>query len=774
MRFEDIIKENKFNFNSSFEDVSQKIAECYYLRPYPKAENKFPHEVNRYYHGALHACSTTRNLEMEIAFINKHFPKLLIPPDGTSFDTETVKLLKFAAFYHDAVNTSEVYFNEYLQAENFEYDMCLPEFKLTKDGIIKVRAIAYAMANKNEKQTQFNLYHALIHDADALEILRIIPREYFIIEELELFKYCIKGESLEELNDILDNHKETYQIILKQKPLTPLSSTKISLHLLCENYSENCFDSFIKIQKKLAHDHIVEECLKKGVIVSTNKIPNLDILDLYNRKKSKKIQNIIDYFTTQEQKNQFIEIDFKEPYCVRRLEKIDIEFEQLYKNDSILNDLKITNVQEFKNYINLHSNACPRGFKWRPSSLIIPGIPIDTLERNWVGVLIDPKSKTVIAPYSYKSDIGSDGIANNPNFDYNRKKNKGSIEALKSKIIEQNQRRKGKQSDLGLHYFGQPDLENNEILCTYLPKDIKGIVVPNAGKEIALDALLLRARFHEALPRFYRYDKHIGLTLVSEEEIIKQSCILETKLSETINKDIVKKSVTNNTVFFENNFYVNEIKQISRVTREKSNQNLLRFQFAHPKKNDVTCIARMKKDNPVIEFYKDNEKTPYTNFFSNKLPAIAIKYYADILNKLNVFLEQGTISSTLEKIGILDLRFSVQDVKNFQDYYVVSATFKIGIQEQADVILKNFVNLFKIQKYKKVIEESQLRQVFFPLPTNLELYSKFLLDYHEFMQASCSQPINFNNTVSIVPEFKLDSTLSPKTNNLGFSFGGGS
>ena len=436
LEFAKLIVEAKIDAKSRFEEIAQLAVNCYYLPPYPGQKDLHPHNVNRKHHGGLHACSTAMNMEMQIAFYRKHFPHLLVSPDGTPLDEETIKLLKLACIYHDSANTREVFHNELLQALKFEQDMLLLEFNPEK-----VKNIAKALAEKDSKEISTNIHHDLIHDSDCLDILRMIDKAKFRRNELKILKHC-KGipEALAELNEIISNHSETYQIILKKNSGESISQT----HLNCE-FSENCFLSLKQIETNILQYLIVAECLEKGKIITTSQIEDLNILDIYNR-KSKKVKSLIDRLTKQaDEKKQIISIDLKEPYLIRGLKKVESEFEQLYKNNFALQDEKITNSEELKEYVETHP-SCPTGFQWRPCTLVIPSVPIRLFNNDILRVIIDLKSKTTLCSYFYKKVAYSSKIKSDT-FVYNPKnggcKNKLSLDKLKSKIIEQNERRQG-------------------------------------------------------------------------------------------------------------------------------------------------------------------------------------------------------------------------------------------------------------------------------------------------------------------------------------------
>ena len=189
--------------------------------------------------------------------------------------------------------------------------------------------------------------------------------------------------------------------------------------------------------------------------------------------------------------------------------------------------------------------------------MVIPSVPIRLFNNDILRVIIDLKSKTTLCSYFYKKVAYSSKIKSDT-FVYNPKnggcKNKLSLDKLKSKIIEQNERRQGILYDLGLHYFGNSNLKFSEVLCSYLPKDIQGIVVPRGECKFAKEALLFRARFSDPLPRFYRYKPSLqGLTIATEEEILTQAgIVIHSEISEILTPRHIKNKIND---FLKSNFF---------------------------------------------------------------------------------------------------------------------------------------------------------------------------------------------------------------------------
>lgn len=531
LSFKEIIIEKNITQEADVEDIAQAAIQTYYWKPYPNKEDFYPREVNRKFHGALHVCSAKFNLEMQFAFYQKYFPHLFVQPDGSPFDEELIKLLMLAVIYHDWANTGEIFHDEKAQAKGFKLDM--QELGFDKAKIV---LIAKAMSEKDSEQDT-NIFRDFIHDSDCFDIIRMLEeKKDFRKSELRLFKHILtlgdknKNKALLELDQMVENHFETYHLIQKSTD----SEKSNPLHLRCE-YAVNCCRELRFIEQKILQDYIIIECLKQGKQISVADIDlsSLTILDLYNRKNSPHVKKIIDGLSKKTSDEKILPLDLKETHLIRALINVDNEASQLEINQKSLKEAKINTTEEFKFYIQLNKKS-PDNFKWRPCSMIRKGLTFSLFAGEEIAVIIDPSSlKGTLLPYLYKKNAYSALVASSC-FEYERKKgpykNKKSLEQLTLKMLEEDKRRKGIMVDIGLHYFGKPNLPYTEILCSYSLQGVAGIVVPFHNPDIAIKAILFAARFKPIVP-FYRYDSIKGFTPTIIEDIIHQACILRPRTS---------------------------------------------------------------------------------------------------------------------------------------------------------------------------------------------------------------------------------------------------
>lgn len=531
---------------SHFHEIAQIAIESYYLIPYPGKKDIKP-QINRPHHGGLHVSSAALNLEMFIELYQKYTPSYLNElktQDGSSLNLETIKLLKLAAIYHDSANTNEIEGDEKAHAENFKRDMLSLGFSL---DIIEPIALAIEKkdgeAGKNKKASETketkNIYQKLIHDADCLDIIRVVAEGNFDKEYLDIFNDLRQfPDFLKELDEIIENHLETLN--------TFEGDGKIgNLHSECE-YSPNCYLSMLEAEKNMLLQTIWFACLREGknVAFSDIDISSLSLLDLYNRKNSLKVHRIIaemnplhvsDLKDTSEQ--QLGMKLYQTDGCYVRALKgtaFDDELKVLKENKNVLNQCGIHSTRELKQFFEQQYENdkvwAPKGFKWRPCSFLMKEVATELFGSDLL-VIINPYHPGTLVPYLYKRNVMSHSAADGV-FQYDAKtgfsKDKKDIKGIREKMIEMEKRRKGISADLipdkGLHYWGKPALSHNEALGTYEKEGIVGIIVGNTEKS-AKDALLLQSKLGYPLREFYRYSPEKGLNITSTTEVLAQACI---------------------------------------------------------------------------------------------------------------------------------------------------------------------------------------------------------------------------------------------------------
>ncbi|AUH70859.2 SidE phosphodiesterase domain-containing protein [Legionella sainthelensi] len=527
---------------SHFHELAQIAIESYYLIPYPGKKDIKP-QINRPRHGGLHVSSAALNLEMFIELYQKYAPSdlnELKTQEGSSLNPETIKLLKLAAIYHDSANTNEVEGNEKAHAENFKRDMLSLGFSL---DVIEPIALAIEKkdgeAGKNKKPSETketkNIYQKLIHDADCLDIIRVVAEGNFDREYLDIFNDLSQfPDFLKELDEIIANHLETLKIFEGDGEVG-------NLHSECE-YSSNCYLSVLEAEKNMLLQTILFACLREGknVAFSDIDISSLSLLDLYNRKNSLKVQRLVSEMnpllkdTSAQQLGMTL---YQKDGCyVRALKStaFDDELKVLKENKRVLHQCGIHSTRELKQFFEQQYDNdkvwAPKGFKWRPCSFLMKEVATELFGSDLL-VIINPHHQGTLVPYLYKKNVMSHSAADGV-FQYDAKngfnKDKKDIKGIREKLIEMEMRRKGISADLipdkGLHYWGKPALSHNEALGTYEKEGIVGIIVGNTEKS-AKDALLLQSKLGYPLREFYRYSPEKGLNITSTTEVLAQACI---------------------------------------------------------------------------------------------------------------------------------------------------------------------------------------------------------------------------------------------------------
>lgn len=525
--FNEICVHRGLNKGSSFEDIAQACIEAYYLAPYPHMADvsQSKTRINRPIHGAVHAARTALCAEMFIGLYQKYASELVQNASGGPLLERDIVLLKLAAVYHDSANTSEIMGKGSEHAENFSRDMC--SLGYTHE---EIAPFAKAIIDKDDSTDSKSFFEKIIHDADCLEIIRV--RTIYKKEFLDIFQYIPEGTANkafhQELSDIIATHTETILMIEKEN--------EGSFHVALE-FSDNCY---IQIRNKLRNmlfNKAVLEAAKQGLALPLPTMDRYTILDLFNRTdRSPAIQKLIKdnaqpFETKEEKSDDRVLYLYQTSGLVARAirgNSIDVELSILEANTLALQKASIKSVIEMRAFLSRQGTKAfvPPGFKWRPCSFIAKGLPISLFGSATAGVLIDPHPESgAFLSHFYKKNIFSSG-AKTGMLDYycsnTGRKERQSLENLRDKSIEVNQRREGRSIDANAHYFGRETLSHSEELGTYRPESICGIFVKDLKQKSLEDALLLQAYCRLPLRPIFLYSETLGLQKLSMNTILKQ------------------------------------------------------------------------------------------------------------------------------------------------------------------------------------------------------------------------------------------------------------
>ncbi len=516
--FSEVIEQRGLSAASEFEDIAQAAIEVHYLTPYRSMPDNRPHKINRHFHGGVHVARSTLNAEMLVALYKKYAPKFAVGPSGGALTEEDLKLLKLAVIYHDSANTSEIKGDGEEHATNFLHDMQLL-------GYSEERLLSFARAiiNKDANAPK-NFLQKIIHDADCLDIIRVCG-DKFDQQRLDILRDLHDKPGFEtELRQIIATHHETIRLIEGNE-------TKSSLHKECE-FSLNCYKAVRAAMVNMLLSHALVEGAKRGKFVNLSAINSgsIDILELYNRSDDAFVQRISSSSSSvinNPAEDEVLTTFREQGYLARVLRgtEIDRELETLRTNAGSLARAGIASADELREYLVRQSGQSevytPEGFRWRPCSYCTAGVPI-TLFTAGVGVLIDPRIEAVYSHF-YKINVISARAAYG-GFVYDEKtgpkKDKGSVAGIREKVLEQNRRRIGVEEDPNSHYFGSQSLAHSEVLGSYQPRSVAGIIVNAHDRQTIKDALLLRAKLGTPARKFYSYSPENGLTPLSDSSLI--------------------------------------------------------------------------------------------------------------------------------------------------------------------------------------------------------------------------------------------------------------
>lgn len=538
LNFSTILEQRGLSHTSSFEDIAQAAIECHYLPPYPGKEEKRPTSINRKYHGGLHVSRSSLNAEMIVALYKKYAPDYVVGPTKQPLTEEDLKLLKLAIIYHDSANTSEVKGEEEEHAQKFLYDMQLLGYSQAR-----LLPFAEAIAGKDAKPPK-DFLQKVVHDADCLDIIRVC-RDNFDPDYLDILQDLKDVPGFKtELSQIIRNHHDTIELMEG-------SGHEIStLHRECE-LARNCPQAVQTAMINMFLSHAVIEGARLGKRVDLAAIDpqKIYILDLFNRGNNQLIEELIlsgkDMTESVDEEDEVLTSFKEEGFLVRALKgtEIDKELATLRTNAESLAKAGLETAEDLRQYLAAQSGQdlvfTPDGFRWRPCSYCTEGVPV-RLFSGGIGVLINPGPESgAVFSHFYKRNVCSNTAAQG-HFIYDlqtgSRKDKGSFEGIREKLLEQNRRRIGIEEDPNSHYYGKQSLKWSEVLGTYQPESVAGILINDYENiQSVKDALLLRAKLGGAPRKFYHYLKDGRLVPISERSLMSR---LERSTLESIIEDL--------------------------------------------------------------------------------------------------------------------------------------------------------------------------------------------------------------------------------------------
>ena len=485
---------------SSLEDIARAVCIEYYLPPYPNRQAK-EDDVNRRWQGGVHACRVALNAQMLLALYEKFLPHMV-----PKLSEDEKKLLYLAALYHDSANTGEIFHNEKMHADNFRRDML--QLGYSKDLIA---LFADAIEHKdNEDYSSF--YKKIIHDADCLDLLRMILIEDFTIAELFIWQDLSrhgKIESKQYFQEIIVHHKKVTEKFDSREDYKSERELKIA----CEK-SEHCFLSIKKAMIQIFFSTVIIDTIKAhGYIVDDIfHHQNIDILDLYHPPSSKLYKSIKKFKPLpKDAHNHVLKLYQSTGLYVRCIKKPYFELQTLAENKQVLQNEKISSSQQLRSYILTQTDQnkalAPNKFKWRPASWLGASTQTELFFQtellfDAIGVLIASDKDSTKGCFFYKKNVSSRNTAQGDN--YNRMagiKDKNHIGNLQEKLKEMEARRRGIEKDYNFHYWGREILPWTEVLLHYGPNSVIGLLVKPTKFSIEI-AMLLMSLFGKALPLF--------------------------------------------------------------------------------------------------------------------------------------------------------------------------------------------------------------------------------------------------------------------------------
>lgn len=670
--FEDLIRIRQLNKDTDFNTLAQAAIVAHYLIPYPGKEDLYPYQVNRNLHGGVHVSMVASNIDLLLELYGEYDSEALKMPDGKPIN---IKLLKLAAIYHDSKNTSETVGNEIDHANALRRDMMSLGYTAEE-----IEPYALAIQYKSGKESTplagvETILQKILEDADRLDVIRSVGPS-FDIGQMGILKHMYaqkaklssKLELFEkELKAIVEQHQRTVKIFY-----TGFEAG--ALQKYCE-FSSDCYQSVRKVLMDQLLQYVVLECLKQGKMITHDEIDISKIKerDLYNFKNSTVVADIVKQCMllpeSKESETELMDVMkvYQEDGCfVRALRFADVlaELHIIEENEKVLREHKLPNVAAIRDYMAKQSSQAkvktPPGFVWRPQTFVAKNIPVKLYGGN-IAVIIDPREEAGTLPaYFYKWNANSINAAKG-SFIYESKrgslKDKANIEKMKKKILEMVMRGRGEIEDRSLHYFGKDKLSWNEVLGTYSKKGIAGIVI-DENAAAAQEALLLRARLGKPSRPFYRYTAELGMVPLTDAEVIKQSEICLSMVSDKTAERIksLNESIKTATSISELISITTPIAETVILNPETADEQhykglkrTLSFQLTGDREKDERMLDLLQKIKNEFHFYDESDV---------------------IINHLEVERHESSISITFKLIDI-------PDTQQFQQIFMNNLLSKV-------------------------------------------------------------------------------------------------
>lgn len=661
----------ELNRDSSFEEIASYAIKTHYHPPYFERMDKRPHDVNRFYHGGVHASSATLNLKLCLELYQFYCPDLLENPDGSPLN---IKLIKLAVLYHDSANLAETSKNTHHHADNFRRDMLLLGY--THD---EIETIAWAMENKDgtlDKRkaskeeiaievAKKNITQKLLASADCIDNVRTVGNA-FDTKHLDILYDLSKFDGFEkELHQIIEHHKNTVKHFQK------VNNKTSAKHLECE-FAENCYLAVKQFYSDLFYQYLAAEAEKLSKpLIETDRV-RFTLRDVYNPENSQNVKTFLYDEDVLVQYNNF-------GLIVRVLQHANVndELNVIKQNNKVLKDLNLSEPEQLRAYLIDQEKkgrdvVAPPGFKWRPATFVRKKLPVVLYgnKKNPEGIILiisATHNKTKIV-FGYKGVILSN-IAKNNRLKYlrnetTRAKGLDSINDLADKLSETNDRRNGLKEDTYLRHLGHPTLECTEVLLSSYEKII-GIGVIGFTKKAMLMALKERETVQNPKLKLYRYSIKDGFREITQHEIEKQMALAdaETGIVEIPPTELELKSIE-----LEKELNIHNVTNIVNLAESKrvSFLNPVKFKF---NLNGNECFAYMKDGMPCIEFNKNGENIIIIDSKSF-LREIYKKYCEQTIEALNLTLTDIDCHTQLKSMGINALLFTLITRSNKRKLYV--------------------------------------------------------------------------------------------------------
>lgn len=235
---------------------AQSIFEQTYLQPFTvSAGRQLPippktlrrNQIQRTTHGAMHAARVSAWTLVMANLYRKHGDQ-----DALKLTNEDILLIQIAALFHDAARQDE----GVDRWDSQSGELCYRYF--IKNGIDEERARIFSDAARHKDTLEIkSIAHKLIHDADALDIMRLVPQ--FRLEELDFYN-DIAQDNPEAFSDLAKTAVTIRSIISLQadlqhperKPMACITVTEDESTLI--EQGEAVPDTF-DIVKKMQYEH---------------------------------------------------------------------------------------------------------------------------------------------------------------------------------------------------------------------------------------------------------------------------------------------------------------------------------------------------------------------------------------------------------------------------------------------------------------------------------------------------------------------------------------